>query len=148
MELKIKTVSEMSALEVIKLYQQRVAVFVVEQECAYQEADQLDERAVHIWYEEEGEVAAYTRVIAYDTYSSFGRVLVNKAYRGKGLGRKIVATGLTYIENNYIPTRVEISGQAYLEKFYQSFGFEAISDIYLEDNIPHRAMALELLSNK
>ncbi|MGX6961863.1 GNAT family N-acetyltransferase [Vagococcus xieshaowenii] len=142
MKLIIKKLDELSTTELLHIMQQRVAVFVVEQNCPYQEIDELDERAIHMWLAEGEEIVAYTRVIPYEQHTAFGRVLVNEDYRGNGYGQKIVAATIAYIQEHEFAQRIEISAQAYLESFYQHFGFESISDIYLEDDIPHIVMEL------
>ncbi|MGX7030295.1 GNAT family N-acetyltransferase [Vagococcus zengguangii] len=142
MKLIIKQLDEMSTLELLRVFQERVAVFVVEQNCPYQEVDELDERATHIWLSEGDEIVAYTRVIPYEHHTAFGRVLVNEDYRGNGYGQKIVAATIAYIREHDFAQRIEISAQAYLEGFYKNFGFIPISEVYLEDDIPHIVMEI------
>lgn len=142
MELAIKTLEELTSLELLKIMQERVTVFVVEQNCPYQEVDELDERARHLWLSDGDNLVAYTRIIPYEHHTSFGRVLVTEDYRGNGYAQKIVATAIAYIREHDFASRIEISAQAYLEKFYQNFGFVSISDVYLEDEIPHVVMEL------
>ena len=143
MKLTVKKLEDMSTLELLHVLQQRVAVFVVEQNCPYQEIDELDERALHIWLSEEEDIVAYARVIPYERHTAFGRVLVNEDYRGNGYGQKIVAATIAYIREHDFAQRIEISAQAYLEGFYKNFGFLAISEVYLEDDIPHIVMELD-----
>ena len=143
MKLNIKQIDDLSTLEVVRIMQERVAIFVVEQNCPYQEVDELDERAIHIWLSEEDDVVAYTRVVPYEHHTTFGRVLVNEDYRGEGYGQKIVASAIAYIREHELAQRIEISAQAYLEGFYKNFGFVPISEVYLEDEIPHIVMELD-----
>ncbi|MBV7391401.1 GNAT family N-acetyltransferase [Enterococcus sp. ALS3] len=133
----------MAQTELIEIFQERVAVFVVEQECPYQEVDEYDAVAWHVLLKDEGKLKAYARIIEKEDHVTFGRVLVVKAYRGEKWGKKIVAAAIEETKKRFPDRKIQISGQAYLKKFYQSFGFEIVSDIYLEDGIPH----LELILN-
>ena len=139
----IKSTDELTPQELVTIFQARTAVFVVEQECPYQEVDEADRHALHVCLEENGELQAYARILEEDEAIHFGRVLVVKKYRGQQLGRKIVATTLSEIEKRYPDRPVIISAQAHLVDFYRSFGFEQISEVYLEDEIPHIEMLLQ-----
>jgi ElaA protein len=143
----IKTTDELTTQELLTILQARTAVFVVEQKCPYQEVDEADRKAVHICIEENGELQAYARIIEEEKIIHFGRVLVVKKYRDQQLGRKIVEKTLQEIEKRYPNQPVVISAQAYLVAFYQSFGFEQTSDVYLEDEIPHIEMLLQNKKN-
>ncbi|MBP1039505.1 GNAT family N-acetyltransferase [Vagococcus sp. BWB3-3] len=138
----IGKLTDFTLTQVVTLFKERVAVFVVEQACPYQEIDEADYQATHIALWQGEELMAYTRVIDRGTEITFGRVLVTQAFRGQQLGRQIVSMTLAEIEKNYPDKPVQISAQAYLEKFYGSFGFEVISAEYLEDGIPHIDMVL------
>ncbi|WP_436855172.1 GNAT family N-acetyltransferase [Staphylococcus caeli] len=146
MELYIKQTSEMTPLELVKVFQARVRVFVIEQNCLYEEVDDADLAASHVMLKDGDEIVAYARIIEHDTYISFGRVLVAEKYRQEGFGRKIVQLTIDAIRENYPPQTIKISGQAHLKSFYESFGFHSVSDVYLEDNIPH--ITLELYANE
>lgn len=139
----IKTTDELTPQELVTIFQARTAVFVVEQECPYQEVDEADRHALHVCLEENGELQAYARILEENEVIHFGRVLVVKKYRGQQLGRKIVATTLSEIEKRYPDRPVIISAQAHLVDFYRSFGFEQNSEVYLEDEIPHIEMLLQ-----
>lgn len=135
--------SDLSARQLYKLFAAREAIFVVEQNCAYQELDGLDLEASHLVGWTGGEVAAYLRVLGPGTRfdePSIGRVLTSKASRGSSLGRELVARSLAHIDERYPTHAVRISAQAHLEGFYHSFGFEVASSPYLEDGIPHIEM--------
>lgn len=139
MELLKRSLETFESLELHKIFKLRIDVFVVEQECPYEEIDNKDIDAMHIYLKNKNDVVAYLRVLSpgmsYEE-ASIGRVLVNKKYRGKGYGRQIMKEGINYCKSHY-SGNIKISAQAYLEEFYKSLGFEKVSDIYLEDNIPH-----------
>jgi len=125
----------------------RQQVFVLEQRCLYPDIDALDRDAHHLlgWCED-GDVpvlAAYLRCLAPGAHASetvLGRVLTAAGWRGLGLGRQLMGEGIRCAEAMHPGHRVRISAQAHLENFYAGFGFRRVSDIYLEDDIPHIAM--------
>lgn len=145
-KLKIKPTKDLSASELIKIMQARVAVFVVEQDCPYQEIDTKDENAWHVILKDQqnNQIAAYARIVDHDDGQSisFGRVLVVKSYRNQQLGRAIVTAALDHIHEKFPDQTVKIAAQDYLRNFYGSLGFKAKSDVYLEDGIPHIDMTL------
>lgn len=146
MEYIVKSFAELTTKEFYQLAKERVAVFVVEQNCPYQEIDETDEVALHTYFvTEDGQIAAYTRIYEEAKAVHFGRVLVNKNFRGTGLGKKVVAKTLAVIKERFPGKKIVIGAQAYLQDFYASFGFKAISEIYLEDDIPHIDMQQEAL---
>lgn len=140
MEWKLKWFDEMTTQEVYKILQLRTEVFVVEQQCPYLEVDGKDMECYHLWGEENGEIAAYLRIlpagVSYEEVS-IGRVLVKKDFRGQQLGRVIMEKAMRIIEDELKETMIKIQAQSYLREFYGSLGFQAISDEYLDDNIPH-----------
>lgn len=138
MKITCSKLTDLSPIEVTKLYQARIQVFVVEQNCPYAEIDQWDYQGLHLcFWSESGEVLAYSRIIQKESYITFGRVLVANAGRGRGLGRKLVLKVLEKIQEINSEQLVKISAQTYLKDFYQSFGFHTISESYLEDGISH-----------
>lgn len=144
MELIVKHTKELTNHELLHILQVRVKVFVVEQNCAYQEVDGADFNAIHVMFKDGNDIVAYTRIIDHESYVSFGRVLVTQNYRKKYYGREIVQKTIDVIKAQYKQTLIKISGQAHLKSFYSSFGFICISEVYLEDNIPHIDMTLEV----
>ncbi len=142
MKLYIKHFSELNAAELYKIVQARIAVFVIEQTCPYQELDGKDLNAWHVWYEDEDGVAAYCRVldkgVSYENEGSIGRVITVK--RSTGLGYKIMMEGIRVAEEKYGQTSLRISAQQYAQGFYEKCGFVRVSDPYLEDDIPHIQM--------
>lgn len=145
MKLIVKTLDEMSAEEFFEVAKERVKVFVVEQNCPYQEIDEDDKIAKHvILLDTEGQIVAYTRIMDRADYVTFGRVLVVKEYRGKELGKEIVKLTLDEINQLNLKKDIKISAQNYLIDFYAAFGFEVVSEVYLEDDIPHIDMLLKV----
>ncbi len=138
-----KTFSELTLLEYHRIMTLRVAVFVVEQNCPYQEIDETDLTSVHFWLEDAGEIKAYARIYEAAGTVHFGRVIVAPAARNQKLGTELLRQVLDWIAGNYPQQPIEIGAQAHLQKFYGQFGFNAISEIYLEDDIPHVDMRLE-----
>lgn len=124
----------------------RAAVFVVEQNCPYQDLDGHDASAEHLVAWAGDAVAAYARTFApgtpgtHGTEASVGRVLTAAAFRGSSLGRELMARALARLDQCHPTHGVRISAQQYLEKFYRSFGFATASESYLEDGIPHVQM--------
>jgi ElaA protein len=136
---------ELSAAQVYAVLAARVAVFIVEQNCAYQDLDGLDAEAEHLIAWSGAVVAGYLRVLAPGTRfddPSIGRIITAKPFRGTGLGRELVAKGIEQARRRYPGRAVRISAQQYLEKFYREFGFATVSEPYLEDDIPHVEMLL------
>lgn len=134
----IKPFEQVTTDELFKFLKTRVDVFVVEQECPYPEIDDLDLIAIHFFKtDSDGQIMAYCRLIETDKEMKLGRVLVSQEHRKDGLGRELVAKALDYCAKTYPSKPVYAQAQAYLEKFYGSFGFVATSDVYLEDDIPH-----------
>ncbi|MCX7627840.1 MAG: GNAT family N-acetyltransferase [Methylophilaceae bacterium] len=121
----------------------REAVFVVEQGCAYQELDGLDEEAEHLVAWSQKEVAAYLRLLKPGVKFPelvLGRIMTAKPYRGRGLGRQLLERALTRASVFYPGRAIRISAQSHLQDFYRKFGFETVSGSYLEDGIPHVTM--------
>lgn len=140
---KIKTFAELSTAELYGILKVRAEVFVVEQNCPYLDPDGTDEKAVHLWAEQNGEILAYCRLfdkgIKYEE-ASIGRVLTTSAARGKNLGKQMMAYAVETIENRFRTSEIRISAQDYLLEFYAGFGFKDTGKKYLEDEIPHTEM--------
>ena len=136
----IKKFDELSTKELYAILKERTDVFVVEQACPYPELDGKDFASYHLFKEQDGEIVAYLRVlpagVSYDE-ASIGRVLVKQNYRGQGLAQQLLEKALCFLEDELHETTIKIQAQDYLRKFYGSFGFEVISETYLEDDIPH-----------
>lgn len=143
MKWEIKKFKELSVDELYRILELRNNVFVVEQECIYQDCDRKDLEAYHLFCIENDKIIATLRIlekgISYDEIS-IGRVVVDKLYRRKNLGRKAMEMAIDFIKNTYGNSPIRISAQVYIKDFYESLGFKAVSDIYLEDDIPHIEM--------
>lgn len=143
MEYKVKRLSDMTAAELLTIMKERMAVFVVEQNCPYQEVDELDEQALHTWLQEDSEIVGYTRIIEEADAIHIGRVLTVKKYRGAGHGELLMEKTLEAVKQHYPNRPIVLGAQEYAADFYKRFGFEVISDVYLEDDIPHVDMQLK-----
>ena len=142
-----KTFSELNTEELYQILRLRTEVFVVEQNCVYQDLDNKDQKAIHIYYKENNEIVAYTRIFKSGEYyknPSIGRVVVSKKKRGKELGKKIMISSIEYINKNIKGEKIELSAQKYLDKFYKDLGFYKTGKDYLEDGIPHQRMIKEI----
>tara|TARA_B100001778_G_C18555783_1_gene615279 strand:+ start:646 stop:1089 length:444 start_codon:yes stop_codon:yes gene_type:complete len=146
--ISIKKFTELDIKEIYQVLRLRSQVFVVEQECIYQDMDNKDQRALHLLYKENNNIVAYTRIFKSGDYyknPSIGRVVVSKNKRGNNIGKKIMLESVNYIKQNLKAKTIEISAQMYLENFYKELGFYAKGKEYLEDGIPHQRMFINLL---
>lgn len=146
MKVEVKKFNELTLEELYEIFRLRSEVFVVEQECIYNDIDGKDIDSLHVMIKDSGRIEAYLRVIkpgvSYED-CSLGRVLVAKEARGKGLARRIVREGIDCITKDWNERKITIGAQEYLKEFYGSFGFKAVSDVYIEDGIPHLDMRYE-----
>lgn len=144
MELKIKRFNELTPDELYRIAKLRVDVFVVEQNCAYREFDDLDQDAIHVWLEEDGKILSYLRVLdrgVESEYPALGRVI--SAVRGEGLGARIMQEGIKVAREVYNAEKIYLEAQTYATKFYEKQGFHVISDEFMMDGIPHYKMLWE-----
>ena len=143
----IKTFSELSTQELYKILRLRSEVFVVEQDCVYQDMDNKDLKAIHLLYKQEEEIIGYTRIFKSGDYyenPSIGRVVVVNNKRGNELGKKIMLESINFIKENFVGKKIELSAQKYLDKFYKDLGFDVEGEEYLEDGIPHQRMFIKI----
>lgn len=143
MQVSVKTFEELTNKELYQMLRLRSEVFVVEQDCVYQDVDNKDQKALHVIGVKEGEVVAYTRVFKPGDYFdnvSIGRVVVSQDQRKYGLGKQIMLASLSAVDEKFPNKPIEISAQSYLLKFYSDLGFSAFGEEYLEDGIPHTRM--------
>ncbi len=146
MEINVKTFDQLTNRELYEILKLRSEVFVVEQDCVYQDIDGKDDKALHVIGTKEGEIVAYTRCFKPGYYfkeASIGRVVVEKSQRKYKFGNDIMIASIEAIKNHYTTKLIKISAQCYLDKFYTNLGFNAIGKEYLEDGIPHIAMVKE-----
>jgi len=141
---QLKKFEQLSTVELYAIFQLRMEVFVVEQNCAYQDADGKDLKAYHLMgLNENKELMAYSRLLPPDvSYAevSIGRVITSPKARGRGAGRSLMNESLLSIEKLFGKVPVRIGAQVYLKAFYESFGFVMEGEEYLEDGIPHIIM--------
>ena len=144
MELIIKRFEELTLEELYEILRIRLAIFVVEQSCPYQDIDENDPFSYHVFLKGGSDIKAYLRVVEkgklFDEVG-IGRVLTTE--RGLGLGGKILAAGIQVARERLHATKIKIEAQSYAKGFYEKAGFRQISDEFLEDGIPHIQMILE-----
>lgn len=142
-EIKVKSFEALTKQELYNVLQLRSEVFVVEQDCVYQDLDGKDENSLHVLGFKNKNIVAYTRVFKPGDYfelASIGRVVVAKNERAHKYGYDIMNASAEAIKNHFNETVIKISAQVYLKKFYNTLGYKEIGAEYLEDNIPHIAM--------
>jgi ElaA protein len=138
-----KLFSALSPDELYDILQLRAEIFVVEQDCVYNDIDGLDKDAIHQFHRKNGELVAYSRLLQPGTRFpdfSIGRVVVKQSERGTGLGIKMMEEAKYYLLEEFGATKIKISAQKYLQKFYEDLGFKVVTKDYLEDDIPHVGM--------
>lgn len=139
----VKSFGELQPLELYQILQLRIDVFMLEQNCLYPECDDKDLKAFHLYAKHEGKIIAYARLlpagISYDDLS-IGRVVVHTDFRKYGLGKVLMNRAIDYWNKESPAIPIRISGQLYLQRFYEGLGFKTVSDVYLEDDIPHIEM--------
>jgi ElaA protein len=143
MTFHLKPFPELTLSELYDLMQLRAEVFVVEQNCAYQDLDGKDKEALHLCGYFHGELVAYARLLAPGvSYKecAIGRVVVSPRYRGKSFGIELMKRAMEECQKKFKTEVIIISAQKYLEKFYTGLGFISEGDTYLEDDIPHVKM--------
>ena len=144
LEIQIKPFHQLSLDELYALLALRNEVFVVGQQCPYQDLDYKDQEAMHLLAYEGSKLVACLRILTHaeNHTMSIGRVAALQASRGKGYGKQIMAAAIDYLNTNYVEENIVISAQHYLLKFYSNLGFNAVGDIYDEDGIPHIRMEI------
>jgi ElaA protein len=141
---RIKELHEMSGLEFHQIASLRTQVFVVEQDCPYQEVDAIDLIAKHLCiFDDQQQIVSYARIFYEEEMVHFGRVLVNPLFRGQGYADKLLQEIIKYLDHFYPGTSIQIEAQAHLQKFYGKYGFDTVSDPFDEDGILHVVMRKE-----
>lgn len=136
----LKHFTDLTPQQLYAILQLRNEVFVVEQNCVFQDADDKDQEAFHLMGWHNDNLVAYTRLIAPGiSYpeASIGRVVTSPAARRNGAGKELMQRSINAIYDLYGQGPIQIGAQLYLKAFYQSFGFEQKGEIYLEDGIEH-----------
>ncbi len=145
--------AELSSLQLYDLLQLRAAVFVVEQDCPYQDLDGLDKHpeTLHLLqYSPQGKLVAYLRILAAGvSYPdvALGRVVTDSSVRGQGLGHQLLARGLAVAKQTWPGQNLYLSAQAHLQAYYQEHGFAAVTEPYMEDGIPHVGMSWQVIDS-
>lgn len=143
MNITIKSFKELNTTELYQILQLRSEVFVVEQDCVYQDMDFKDQKALHVIGFKNDEIVAYTRIFNVGDYfknASIGRVVVAENERKFGYGHQIMKASINAIKEYFKVDKITISAQVYLTKFYESHQFKQVGEEYLEDGIPHIRM--------
>ena len=147
----IKSFEELSNHELYTILKLRCEVFVVEQNCPYLDEDDKDQNSYHLMGWKDDLLAAYTRILpaglAFEE-ASIGRVVTSPKARGAGIGRGLMLQSIKQLYNLFGEVPIRIGAQLYLKNFYASLGFEQVSDMYLEDNIPHVKMLKSVQDKK
>ena len=139
----VKSFEELSKLELYKILRLRAEVFIVEQDCVYQDVDDKDQKALHVILKKSEEIIGYTRLFWPGDYfkeASIGRVVISKKERDNNYGSELMKASILAISEKMKEKKIKISAQTYLKIFYNNLGFLESGKEYLEDGIPHVAM--------
>lgn len=139
----IKPFSELTSTQLYDILQLRSEVFVVEQDCVYQDIDGKDDKALHLLAYKDKILIAYARLFGPGDYfddASIGRVIVKENERKYGYGHQLMKAANTAVETHFNTTKIHLSAQQYLVKFYEEHGYKQVGEGYLEDGIPHIGM--------
>jgi len=140
----LKHFNDLSVSELYAIMQLRNEVFVVEQNCVFQDADNKDQRSHHLMGWDNQKLVAYSRIvppgIAYDSFPSIGRVVTSPTMRTTGIGKILMQQSIEELQKLFGKSSIKLGAQLYLKKFYESFGFVQSSEVYIEDGIPHIEM--------
>ena len=140
---KLKTFDELTKEDLYQILRLRSEVFVVEQNCVYQDIDNYDRKSLHLFISINDNIIAYTRLFNAGDYhkeASIGRVVVDKKHRKKDLGHLIIENSIEAIISHFKQSVIVVSAQLYLKDFYVSHKFIQKGEEYLEDGIPHIKM--------
>jgi ElaA protein len=145
----LKKFDELSVYELYSILRLRSEVFVVEQNCVFQDMDNKDQSSWHLMGWEKNVLVAYTRLvppgISYEM-ASIGRVITLQSTRGSGIGKQLMEKSIEQAERLFGKAPIKIGAQLYLREFYQSLGFMQSSDVYDEDGIDHIEMIRQQVS--
>ena len=142
-QIEVKPFHALTVKELYDLLRLRSEVFVIEQNCVYEDIDGKDQKALHVIGKKEGVIVAYARIFKSGDYTdeaSIGRVVVKKMQRKFGYGKDIMKDAIHAVHEHFNENVIHVSAQMYLERFYHELGFNQVGDGYLEDGIPHIGM--------
>ena len=142
----VKSFEELSKLELYKILRLRAEVFIVEQDCVYQDVDDKDQKALHVILKKSDEVIGYSRLFWPGDYfkeASIGRVVISKKERHNNYGYQLMKASILAVSEKMKEKNIKISAQTHLKKFYNNLDFFESGKEYLEDGIPHIAMFKE-----
>ena len=145
MNWSLKKFDELTVHELYAIFQLRIEVFAIEQNCVYQDVDNKDQQSYHFMGWENKKLVAYTRLVPPGigfSEPSIGRVVTSPSVRRTGIGKELMKKSIEKAKELFGNAPIKIGAQLYLKKFYESFGFVQTGDIYLEDNIEHIKMIL------
>lgn len=142
---KTKSFSELSTKELYEIYHLRVSTFVVAQKRIYQEVDENDLSALHVFYQDDS-IVAYSRIYKEDHHVTFGRVVTDPAHRGIGLGAQLMSNVLTAIQQHFAGLPIEIEAQVPVKGFYEKYGFKTVGEQFIFNSTPHIKMVHEPLN--
>jgi ElaA protein len=143
----IKHFSEFTLIELYEILQIRSKIFVVEQDCVYQDVDGKDQKSLHVYGKKNDKIVAYTRIFKPGDYfenASIGRVLVAQEERKFGFGHDLMKASIKTVKTHFKSDKITISAQKYLKNFYESHNFVQVGEAYLEDGIPHIEMLYDV----
>jgi len=143
----IKNFSEFTLIELYEILQIRSKIFVVEQDCVYQDVDGKDQKSLHVYGKKNDKIVAYTRIFKPGDYfenASIGRVLVAQEERKFGFGHDLMKASIKTVKTHFKSDKITISAQKYLKNFYESHNFVQVGEAYLEDGIPHIEMLYDV----
>jgi ElaA protein len=142
----VRSYKELTVDELYEALKLRCAIFVIEQNCNYQDMDDKDQGSYHLLGYEGKQLVAYARILpkglSYKE-ASIGRVVVDQNFRRKGSGVELMKEAIAQTQKIFNTNEIVISAQCYLEKFYGDLGFKSEGESYLEDDIPHIKMRLK-----
>lgn len=143
MDISIQSFKDLTLFDLYDILKLRSEVFVVEQNCVYQDIDDKDQKAIHVILKQNDSIIGYTRIFKPGDYfkdASIGRVVIRLNDRHRDLGTLIMKASIQAIKDYFNTNNIKISAQTYLLDFYSNLGFKAVGESYLEDGIPHIAM--------
>lgn len=143
---QIKTFDDLTTRELFEIYKLRCQTFVVDQQRIYQEVDDVDLTAVHLFKVQDGKIVAYARVFPEGQHVTFGRVVTAKSVRGSGMGRQLMDQILNVIQTRFAQQQISIEAQVQVAGFYQQFAFQKFGQPFIFNTTPHIKMTHDPLS--